>query len=111
MLNQVQSIIEEYEEEVLFDVEAPEHWYEIEFCNNNQMIIYEIDEYKFDGEEQGEIETSLINTEVESIPCTLKQFTNFVIQFYQTQLLYMRASYPQEAYILEKVIIRGVKYD
>lgn len=51
MLNQVQSIIEEYEEEVLFDVEAPEHWYEIEFCNNNQMIIYEIDEYKFDGEE------------------------------------------------------------
>lgn len=103
-------VIRDIEEKALFDVEAPMHWYEIEF-KDDELIIYEIDEYHFDGDEWGTIDSKEIQTSIKEFECSLKEFTNFVIQFYQNKLLYMRTSYPQEAYILEKIIIRGVKND
>ena len=106
----VMKVIRNIEEEVLFDVEAPEHWYEIEF-KDNKLIVYEIDEYHFNGDEWGEIEIRTNTTEIEEYECSLVEFTNFVIQFYQHQMSYIRTSYPQEAYINNKIIIRGVKND
>ena len=111
LLHEIGLIVREYEEEVLFDVEAPEHWYEVEYRNNNTVILYEIDEYHFNGDEVGEIETSTVYDEIESFNCTLKEFTNFVIQFFETKLLYRNHSYPQEAYVYDKIIIRGIKND
>ena len=106
----VMKVIQNMEEEVLFDVEAPEHWYEIEYVNNH-LIIYEIDEYHYNGDEWGEIRTSTNQTAIKEFECSLKEFANFVIQFFETKILYLRASYPQEAYISEKIIIRGIKND
>lgn len=108
--NNVIKVIQNIEEEVLFDVEAPAHWYEIEF-NDDELIIYEIDEYHFDGDEWGTIETKANITEIKRFECSLIEFTNFVIQFYENQILYMETSYPQEAYITNKITIRGVKND
>ena len=108
--NNVMKVIQNIEEEVLFDVEAPAHWYEIKF-NNDELIIYEVDEYHFDRDEWGKIETKTNTTEIERFKCSLIEFTNFVIQYYDNRILYMEASYPQEAYITNKIIIRGVKND
>ena len=108
--NNVMKVIQNIEEEVLFDVEAPAHWYEIKF-NNDELIIYEVDEYHFDGDEWGAIETKTNTTEIERFECSLVEFTNFVIQYYDNRILYMEASYPQEAYITNKIVIRGVKND
>ena len=108
--NNVMKVIQNIEEEVLFDVEAPAHWYEIKF-NNDELIIYEVDEYHFDGDEWGTIETKTNTTEIERFECSLVEFTNFVIQYYDNRILYMEASYPQEAYITNKIVIRGVKND
>ena len=111
LFTNVLAVVGEMEREVLFDVEAPEHWYEVEYRNNNTVILYEIDEYHFNGDEVGEIETSTVYDEIESFNCTLKEFTNFVIQFFETKLLYRNHSYPQEAYVYDKIIIRGIKND
>lgn len=108
--NNVMKVIQNIEEEVLFDVEAPAHWYEIEF-NNNELIIYEVDEYYFDGDEWGTIETKTNTTEIKRFECSLIEFTNFVIQFYDNQISYMKTSYPQKAYIADKIVIKGVKND
>ena len=110
MFNEVRSIVKQYEEELLFDVEAPAHWYEIEY-NNGTVTIYEINEYHFNGDEYGEVETSTEYEEIDYFICTLKDFTNFVIQFFQAKAFYREHSYPQEDYVLDKIIIRGVKYD
>ena len=108
--NNVMKVIQNIEEEVLFDVEAPVHWYEIEF-NDNELIIYEVDEYHFDGDEWGEIKTSTVYDELKTFDCSLKDFTNFVIQFFENKLQYRTHSYPQEAYICDKIIIRRIKND
>ena len=108
--NNVMKVIQNIEEEVLFDVEAPAYWYEIEF-NNDELIIYEVDEYHFDGDEWGTIETKTNTTEIKRFECSLIEFTNFVIQFYDNQISYMKTSYPQKAYIADKIVIKGVKND
>lgn len=111
LLDEIGSIVREHEEEVLFDVEAPAHWYEVEF-KNNKVTLYEIDEYHFNGDEWGEIETSTVYDELETFyNCSLKDFTNFVIQFFETKMLYREHSYPQEAYVYDKIIIRSIKND
>ena len=56
LFTNVLAIVEEMEKEVLFDVEAPAHWYEVNY-ENEQLIIYEIDEYHNNGGEWGEIIT------------------------------------------------------
>ena len=68
--NNIMKVIQNIEEEVLFDVESPAHWYEIKF-NNDELIIYEIDEYDFDGDEWGTIETKTNTTEIERFKCSL----------------------------------------
>ena len=108
--NNIMKVIQNIEEEVLFDVEAPAYWYEIEF-NNDELIIYEVDEYHFDGDEWGTIETKTNTTEIKKFECSLIEFTNFVIQFYDNQISYMKTSYPQKAYIADKIVIKGVKND
>ena len=108
--NNIMKVIQNTEEEVLFDVEAPAYWYEIEF-NNDELIIYEVDEYHFDGDEWGTIETKTNTTEIKKFECSLIEFTNFVIQFYDNQISYMKTSYPQKAYIADKIVIKGVKND
>ena len=111
LLHEIGLIVREHEEEVLFDVEASEHWYEVEF-NNNKVTLYEIDEYHFNGDEWGEIKTSTVYDELETFyNYSLKDFTNFVIQFFETKMLYREHSYPQEAYVYDKIIIRSIKND
>lgn len=82
MLNEIITNVKEYEEEILFDVEAPEHWYEVEF-KKDEVILYEVDEYHYNGDEWGEIKTSTTSNEINNWKCTLEEFTNFVIQFFK----------------------------
>lgn len=107
LLNEIGSSVRKYEEEVLFNTEAHEHWYEVEF-KDNRVIIYEVNKYYAYELEEGEIECSRTFEEIDTFKCSIEDFTNFVINFYREKAQYESYSYPQEAYVYELINIRNV---
>lgn len=100
--NNVINVVREYEEEVLFDVEAPDHWYSITY-ENNKLKLSEVDEYHQNGDEWGEIITKTNVYKIEEYKCTLEEYLKFVIRFFNAKMLYRQHEYPSENYVVEKI--------
>ncbi len=94
--------VTEYEEDILFDVEAPSHWYCVTY-DNDKIILQEIDEYHYNGDEWGEICTKTNVCKIDEFECTLTEYVNFVIRFFNEKMLYVQHEYPQRNYVLTKI--------
>lgn len=108
IINDVLKIIDKMENEVLFDVEAPAHWYLIEYdWDNSNLVIYEIDEYSYNGDEWGEIIVKHNKTKIESIRLTNRMYTDFLIQFFKRKIEYIKYEYPTSYGNILKIDIKG----
>lgn len=102
IFNDVIKVVKEYEEEVLFDVEAQYYWYSITY-ENNKLKLSEIDEYHENGDEWGEIITKTNVYKIKEYECTLKEYLKFVIRFFNAKILYRQHKYPSKNYGMEKI--------
>lgn len=110
IFHEVIKCVTEYEEEILFDVEAPQHWYEIVY-ENNKLKILEIDEYHFNGEEWGEIDSKHNVNVIEEFSCEIIEYINFIIRFFKAKALYVQHEYPQKNYVLTKINIQYMEVE
>lgn len=109
IFHDVINVIREYEKDILFDVEAPSHWYNIAY-KDNKLIIQEVDDYQYDGDEWGEIYTKSNVSQIHEIECTLEEYLQFVIHFFYQKIEYIQYEYPSKNYILTKIeIMEAIK--
>lgn len=106
LFTNVLAVVGEIEKEVLFDVEAPAHWYEVTY-ENEQLIIYEIDEYHENGDEWGEMITKCNQYKIESINCSIEEYLKFVVRFFKQKIMYIEYKYPEKNHYIMKIDIRG----
>lgn len=106
LFTNVLEIVGEIEREVLFDVEAPTHWYEVNY-ENNQLIIYEIDEYYENSDVWGEMTTKFNREKIETINCSIEEYLKFVIHFFRQKIIYIEHKYPAKNHYIMKILIRG----
>ena len=108
LINDVLQKVKEIEEEVLFDVEAPSHYYDINY-ENGKIILRENDEYHFNGDEWGEIEVKTNTYIIGEFDCTIEEYINFIICFYKKKLIYQEHQYPSDIDVITKISIKRYK--
>lgn len=102
MFYEIINTVKQIEEDVVFDVEAPSHWYAITY-ENNKLILLEIDEYHFNGDEWGEVEVKINKSKIKEINCTLEEYLKLVIRFFKAKMIYKEHQYPTDNYVIEKI--------
>lgn len=96
--------INEYEENLMYNTECNSYYYLIDY-KNKTLIINEVDEYEFDGDEWGEIETKINIIKIKEIECNEIEFINFLIRFYNTRETYIKFEYPENMNVITKIMI------
>ena len=60
---------------------------------------------EFNTDEWGEICTKTNVCKIDEFECTLTEYVNFVIRFFNEKMLYVQHEYPQRNYVLTKIDI------
>ena len=110
LLTNVLAVVEEIEEEVLFDVEAITHWYEVSY-EDKQLIIYEIDKYHENCNKWGKIIAKCNQQKIETIDCSIEEYLKFVIHFFKQKIMYIEYKYPANKHSIMKIDIRNDYFD
>lgn len=110
MIYKVLKAIQEAEKELLFDIEANGHHYDIDYINN-ELVISIVDSYTF-YDEYDDICTKTNKETISTIKCSIEAFTNFVIKFYNAKIDIIRSDYSyfvyENGYVIPKININQI---
>ncbi len=110
MIYKVLKTIQEAEKELLFDVEANGHHYDIDYIND-KLVISIVDSYTF-YDECNNICTKSNKEAISTIKCPIEAFINLVIKIYDAKIDIIRSDYSyfvyENGYVIPKININQV---
>lgn len=110
MIYKILKTIQKIEEELLFDVEANGHHYDIDYING-ELVLSIINSYTF-YDECDDICTKSNKETISTIKCSIEAFTNLVIKIYDAKIDIIRSDYSyfvyENGYVIPKININQI---